>query len=195
MTGDTFSAIFYPNLTFALRVAFQKRAPAMNEPQHKVAPLSPGVLVTPEDGEVTADPIGYPQRTIADASATRGAYSLHEMMKPAGEGPPPHIHDSMEEAFYILEGEFTFTIGAEQVKAVPGCFVLAPRGVMHGFHNSGDIVGRYLRFFSPALSDEDHRLWIDLGERVAAARDRNEGTTRELFLRELTRPRTKGDAS
>ncbi|HVP04183.1 MAG TPA: cupin domain-containing protein [Dehalococcoidia bacterium] len=166
----------------------------MDEPQHKAAPPSAGVLVTPEAGDVTADPIGYPQRTIADAYLTRGAYSLHEMMKPAGEGPPAHIHDNMEEAFYILEGEFTFTVGGSTLKALPGSFVLAPRGVMHGFHNSGSTAGRYLRFFSPALSDEDHRLWADLGERVAAARDRNEGTTHELFFRELARPRRKGES-
>jgi quercetin dioxygenase-like cupin family protein len=153
------------------------------------------VYVAPGTGEVTADPIGFPQREIAGTAITRGAYSIHEMMKPAGEGPPPHVHDNMEEAFYILEGEFTFTIGGKLIAAGAGSFVLAPRGVMHGFHNSGDGVGRYLRFFSPALSEQDHRLWVDLGERVAAARDRNEGTTQELFFRELARPNAKGDQS
>jgi mannose-6-phosphate isomerase-like protein (cupin superfamily) len=151
------------------------------------------LIVGPEGGEVTADPIGYPQRTIADGAMTRGAYSLHEMSKPPGEGPIPHTHDNMDEAFYILEGEFTFTIDGNSVVASAGSFVIAPRGSMHGFLNSGKNDGRYLRFFSPALTEEDHRLWVDLGERVAAARDRNEGSTHEIFLRELTRPRTKGD--
>ena len=167
----------------------------MPEPNVGEASVLSGLLVGPTEGEVSADPIGYPQRTIADAVATRGAYSLHEMMKPSGEGPPPHVHDNMEEAFYILEGEFTFVIGGSSLVAPAGSFVLAPRGVMHGFHNSGQGEGRYLRFFSPALSEQDHRLWADLGERVAAARERGEGTTHELFFRELARPRAKGDTA
>lgn len=109
------------------------------------------------------------------------------MMKPPGEGPPPHSHGDMEEAFYILEGAFTFTVGSEQVEARAGSFLLVPRGTMHAFWNSGSDDGRYLRIFSPPLSETAFRSAVELGERIALGRERNEGTTRELFLREVAR--------
>ena len=71
-----------------------------------------GLYVAPGEGEEAPDPIGYPQREKAGPAATVNAYTLHEMMKPPGEGPPVHVHADTEEAFYVLDGEFTFTVGS-----------------------------------------------------------------------------------
>jgi len=43
----------------------------------------------------------------ASRKSTRGAYAIYELKKPAGETVTPHSHPDMEEAFYVLEGEFT----------------------------------------------------------------------------------------
>jgi quercetin dioxygenase-like cupin family protein len=50
-----------------------------------------------------------------------------------GEGPwtVPHIHQSTEESFYILDGAFTFTLDADETQAGPGSLVLVPRGMRH----------------------------------------------------------------
>jgi quercetin dioxygenase-like cupin family protein len=38
-----------------------------------------------------------------------------------------------EEAFYVLEGSFTFVLGQETVEAPARSFVFVPRGTRHGF--------------------------------------------------------------
>jgi mannose-6-phosphate isomerase-like protein (cupin superfamily) len=38
--------------------------------------------------------------------------------------PPPHIHREREEAFYVLTGSFTFTLGREEFEVGEGGFVL-----------------------------------------------------------------------
>jgi hypothetical protein len=43
-----------------------------------------------------------------------------------------HVHADEDDAFYIMEGEMTFTLGGEEVAAPPGTFVLVPPGVVHG---------------------------------------------------------------
>ena len=42
-----------------------------------------------------------------------------------------HVHDGEDDAFYILEGELTFTFGEEEAVATPGTFVLVPPGISH----------------------------------------------------------------
>jgi quercetin dioxygenase-like cupin family protein len=55
---------------------------------------------------------------LADATDTGGGYSIIEVQAWPGMGPPPHIH-SEDEAFYILDGAWTF--GAQvQRRAVGG---------------------------------------------------------------------------
>lgn len=64
-----------------------------------------------------------------------------------------HVHDAEDDAFYILEGEMTFTHGDEEAVAGPGAFVLVPPGVKHGFRNDGDIPVRMLNVHAPAGFD------------------------------------------
>jgi mannose-6-phosphate isomerase-like protein (cupin superfamily) len=64
-----------------------------------------------------------------------------------------HVHDGEDDAFYIVEGEMTFTAGDEEIAAPPGTFVLVPPGVVHGFRNIGDIPVRMLNIHAPAGFD------------------------------------------
>jgi mannose-6-phosphate isomerase-like protein (cupin superfamily) len=64
-----------------------------------------------------------------------------------------HVHDGEDDAFYILEGEMTFTFGAKSVPAPPGTFVLVPPGVEHGFRNDGAGPVRMLNVHAPAGFD------------------------------------------
>jgi mannose-6-phosphate isomerase-like protein (cupin superfamily) len=82
----------------------------------------------------------------AGTEETNGAYSLVEA---SGEVfATPHIHHDREEAFYILEGRATFLAGEERVEAVPGSFLLVPRGHVHGFRCEGP--GKLIIIHSPA---------------------------------------------
>ena len=72
----------------------------------------------------------------------------------AGRVLEPHVHREEDDAFYILEGELTFTHGdGEESAAPPGTFVLVPPGVSHGFRNDGSIPVRMLNIHAPAGFD------------------------------------------
>ena len=85
----------------------------------------------------------------ADAQDTGGSFSLLEALVPADAGPPPHLHEDADEAFYVLEGAVEFTDG-EQTRVVErGGFVFVPRGSVHGFRNRGPEPVKMLGWFTP----------------------------------------------
>ncbi len=72
--------------------------------------------------------------------------SLTYASRAAGERvTDPHIHQHTE-AFYILEGELTFEVGAEREMSTigPGGFLTVPPGVAHSFRTAGDHPARWL---------------------------------------------------
>jgi quercetin dioxygenase-like cupin family protein len=75
--------------------------------------------------------------------------SVIETTPAPGAGPPLHHHD-FDEAFYVLEGELTFRLREETVKAGPGDLVFAPRGVPHTFANLSGSPARQLIVCTPA---------------------------------------------
>lgn len=50
-------------------------------------------------------------------------------------GPPMHRHSREDEAFYVLEGEFSFPYGNSKIKASKGEFAYVPRGEFHTYKN------------------------------------------------------------
>src|SRR5215475_9822290 len=70
---------------------------------------------------------------LATGEDTNGQFALQEQVGRKGNVPPPHIHHREDETFYVLEGEMTFSIGDEMIKATPGTMVFAPRDVPHSF--------------------------------------------------------------
>ena len=64
-----------------------------------------------------------------------------------------HVHRDEDDAFYILEGELTFSFGDDRATATPGTFVLVPPEVEHGFHNAGADPVRMLNIHAPAGFD------------------------------------------
>jgi quercetin dioxygenase-like cupin family protein len=67
----------------------------------------------------------------ATGKETDGRYSLIEIFEPEGEGPL-HVHHREDEGFFI-EGELTFQVGEETIKASPGSFVFGPKDVPHTY--------------------------------------------------------------
>jgi len=67
----------------------------------------------------------------ASGGQTGGAFEVFELVDPAT--PPPHVHRQREEAFYVIEGRFTFVLGHDTIDAPAGSFVFVPRGTRHGF--------------------------------------------------------------
>jgi mannose-6-phosphate isomerase-like protein (cupin superfamily) len=117
------------------------------------------IVVTPHDGKVLSL-LGVTLEFIMQASDTDGAWSLVEYTAPARfAGPPPHVHQQAEEAFYVLEGSPTFQLNEEIIQAGPGMTVFIPRGAVHTFSNAGDTPARFLIMLSPAGFEE---YWVEL---------------------------------
>ena len=88
-------------------------------------------------------------RHLATGAQTGGAHVLTEARVLPGGGPPPHIHRREDEAFFILEGEITFTLGERRIVATAGTFVQAPRDIPHAFKNESAAPARMLILLSP----------------------------------------------
>jgi quercetin dioxygenase-like cupin family protein len=71
----------------------------------------------------------------------------------AGRELEAHVHDAEDDAFYILDGELTFVLGPDEVRAPAGTFVLIPPGVEHGFRNDTEYPVRILNVHAPAGFD------------------------------------------
>jgi quercetin dioxygenase-like cupin family protein len=65
-------------------------------------------------------------------------------LDPEHEGPRMHFHERQAHAFYVLEGELEFRVGAETVRAQTGSAVVVPPGVVHAFANVGPGRARFL---------------------------------------------------
>jgi quercetin dioxygenase-like cupin family protein len=78
--------------------------------------------------------LGITLATIkATGEETEGRYTLIEVVEPEGAEAPLHVHHREDEAFWVLEGELTFEVGNEMIKASPGSFLFGPRDVPHRY--------------------------------------------------------------
>lgn len=84
------------------------------------------------------------------AAQSAGELTLIEDVIPPDSGPPLHVHEKESESYYVLEGEFEFVCGEDQVSGGPGTFVFAPRGLPHRYKNIGSTPGCVLFGFTPA---------------------------------------------
>lgn len=100
---------------------------------------------------------GYPE----------GAYSLIEWVAmPSVPGPPLHIHETTDEAFYVLEGTFGFQVGERTVDGTAGAFFFVPKGQVHTYWNQGLERARMLVTMSPAGFE---RYFEELAKDLASA--------------------------
>lgn len=70
-------------------------------------------------------------RFLAAGEATNGAFTLADITGGPGPWTVPHIHRETQESFFVLDGEFTFAVGEQDIPAGPGSYVLVPRGIRH----------------------------------------------------------------
>jgi mannose-6-phosphate isomerase-like protein (cupin superfamily) len=63
-------------------------------------------------------------------------------------GPALHIHDNIDESFYVLEGSYSLICGSKTMQAVSGSSAFVPHGTPHRFEPGAD-GGRMLLLYSP----------------------------------------------
>jgi mannose-6-phosphate isomerase-like protein (cupin superfamily) len=104
-----------------------------------------------------------------------GDFSLMERSLPAGgRRPPPHRHTNCSEAYFVLDGLVSVSIGDDELAIEPEGFVLVPRGTRHTFGNGGSAPARLLVIHAPAMDAYFaglHDLW-NAGEPPSPAQER-----------------------
>ena len=86
---------------------------------------------------------------LAKSESTGGAYSLIHLTASPGFETPYHLHHTEDEAFYVLDGEFTFFSKGKKIVLGPGGYIFLPRGVPHGFRCSSEKESRLLTHIMP----------------------------------------------
>lgn len=105
---------------------------------------------------------------LTTAADTEGAYAVIDSLVPAGNGPPPHVHEREDEAFYVIEGDFEFNVGGEVKRVSKGEFLFAPRGVPHNFRNAGTTEGKMILTITPGGFEN---FFAEVGTKLDSAND------------------------
>ncbi len=111
-------------------------------------------VLSPDEAEVfTVGPFRIVSRVLPDQS--QGAWELYELTM----GPATidyHVHRTMDETLYLVEGEIKFVVAGETFHRPAGSVAFIPRGVHHGFTNPGPDRSRVLILFSPSGSQDEY---------------------------------------
>jgi quercetin dioxygenase-like cupin family protein len=95
-----------------------------------------------------------------------GQLGVIDELVPAGVGPPLHVHEWFDEAFYVLAGELTFQLGDARTTVGPGQLAFARRGEAHTFANLSGAEARVLIVVTPAGFE---RYFLGLAAELAGA--------------------------
>jgi quercetin dioxygenase-like cupin family protein len=108
------------------------------------------IVLGPGEGKTVS--VGGDRCTFkAVGKDTGGAYALVEITAPAvSPGPPPHIHEGEDEAFYVLEGSPNLQVAERTMQLAAGAFAFVPRGTIHTYSNPGSKPAKLLVIVSPA---------------------------------------------
>jgi mannose-6-phosphate isomerase-like protein (cupin superfamily) len=84
-----------------------------------------------------------------DGAASGGPAFYEYVSEPGVTGPPQHVHHAHDETFYVVDGDYEFTLGPDRHPMPTGSFLYVPRGMPHTFRNSGHRLGRIVGTFDP----------------------------------------------
>jgi len=130
------------------------RAATSNGPtptEHDMTAQQP-ILSAP--GEAEALDIGGARlvRRIA-SDQTGGDFAVVEFHADPGQGVGLHVHEREDELVYLLEGRIEVALGDQTMTVPAGACALLPRGIPHGFTNTGDAPSRLLAVLLPGALD------------------------------------------
>jgi mannose-6-phosphate isomerase-like protein (cupin superfamily) len=107
-----------------------------------------------EPGQGRVFPIGGDRVTVKGMSDVLGVgFSLVDYSAAPGvPGPPLHVHDAIDEAWYLLEGQLNVQVGEERRLVGAGSFLLVPHAIPHTFVNAGEDWARWVGVLSPGTA-------------------------------------------
>jgi len=123
-------------------------------------------MLAPDEQAVTHLPAGEGETlwvlgVFATLKVQSNDVSFYEGIVPPEAGPPSNVHHQQDEAYYVLEGTFSFLSGDETINTGPGSFVWIPRGTVHTFKNIGESTGKLL--FSSTFPGSHERFFREVG--------------------------------
>ena len=122
-----------------------------------------GVWLEPSEGR-TVSLRGTEVRFKVESDRAEGASCVEFSAEP-GFDTGLHVHERLEETWYILDGEVEFRVGDDEFAAAPGACVFVPPRVPHAFANRTDTPAKFLLIMSPPGHD---RYFDELAEILAA---------------------------
>lgn len=122
---------------------------------------SGGFVRQPEEGEALWVLGGlYTFKALADE--TDGGCTVIEVRAPEGFATPVHYHQEEGEGFYVAQGEVSFILADETIRARSGSFAYAPRKVEHSFRfETAD--AKLIVFLAPCNAGHEG-LFREMGE-------------------------------
>jgi quercetin dioxygenase-like cupin family protein/catechol 2,3-dioxygenase-like lactoylglutathione lyase family enzyme len=67
-----------------------------------------------------------------------------ELVVPPGGSPPRHVHQELNDAYFLLEGEVVLSVGDRTVVTRPGSYAVVPAGTDHTFRVTSHTPARML---------------------------------------------------
>jgi mannose-6-phosphate isomerase-like protein (cupin superfamily) len=138
------------------------------------------MILAPDEGRLF--PIGGDRvrvKGVADALGV-GFAVIDYRAAPGIPGPPLHVHDDIDEAWYLLEGRLDVCVGDDRRTVGAGSFLLVPHGASHTFANVGDEWARWIGVLSPGSS---LGMLEDLGRLIPEDGPPDEAAITEMFAR------------
>jgi mannose-6-phosphate isomerase-like protein (cupin superfamily) len=135
----------------AARAAFDQQPP----PEYATG--DPGLVIVRRtggsEGERITDRPGRRATILVDADEL----IVSEFFYGPGErGAEPHVHHNHADAFLVVDGEITMTVGTEKLAAPAGTLVVLPPHLVHGFDNDGSESMLVYNFHMPASGFADY---------------------------------------
>jgi quercetin dioxygenase-like cupin family protein len=127
------------------------RAAFDQQPPPEYATGDPGLVVVRRIGGEDGEAIGNRTETRrATLLVDADELTVTEFFYGPGErGAKPHVHHQHSDAFFVLEGELTFSM-REPLRGPAKTLVLFPPNVVHGFDNDGSESALFYNFHMPA---------------------------------------------
>lgn len=111
-----------------------------------------GFVVLPDSAPRFAGPQGREKdftEVLATRDQTGGSLGIFRQTIAPNSGPPTHVHQTEDEFFYVVSGEFKVKVGDGVVSALAQSVMFVPRGTAHAFQNVGTEPGVLLVGVTP----------------------------------------------
>lgn len=109
-----------------------------------------GLVLGAGEARVVEGEVGGRSVVVVPGELTDGRLESFEQTIAPGHGPPLHVHDAQDEAFYVLEGDVRFLVGDQERRVGAGASAVIARGTPHAFQVEGAAPARMLVTFTPA---------------------------------------------